>query len=578
MSGNDFGPGHQAHRQGSHPTAGNRNLRAALAADPELGAGNVVPKLRAHGADPDGPGVTFDTDVSGHPAWTPLTLGTLHRLVAARAAWLHEHGIRPRDPVAVYVHSAADCLLSFLALSWLGAIPAVMNGNLPGDVAVAYLRRLRAVGVLTDERHHGLLSGQDLGLDRPGGSGPREAGSGLLDVASAGTGDPTRAPVHYRHHGDDPVAITHSSGTTRTPAAVVHSHDSLFAAVRRVRLTEPRPSGPVRELSALPAAHAAGIITLNQALCNRYELLFLSAQGGQFASSGTAILDAIERWRPTGVFGFAVTWAELVRYDLTTRDLSSVRNWFNTGDSAHEAHIRRLVAVGSHQAATAAGLVTVPGSKFVDGIGSTEMGHSAFRITHRPGSNRYGRCVGRPYPFAEVALLDLETGAEVPVGQVGHVGLKSPTLAPGYWNDSVTAYRSRFRGYYLTGDLMYRDREGYYYHVDRAVDAIDLGAGSWLYTALSEERILLRCPDVRDCTLVAGRVGDAVVTDVLLMLTAEADPGVDRTGAVREALGEPAAGTLRQVVAVPDDQVLVGPTGKVRKFLMRQRHLVGATN
>jgi hypothetical protein len=53
---------------------------------------------------------------------------------------------------------------------------------------------------------------------------------------------------------------------------------------------------------------------------------------------------------------------------------------------------------------------------------------------------------------------------------------------------------------------------------------------------------------------------------------------VDRTGAVREALGEPAAGTLRQVVAVPDDQVLVGPTGKVRKFLMRQRHLVGATN
>jgi acyl-coenzyme A synthetase/AMP-(fatty) acid ligase len=553
------------------------NIRAALAADPELGAANVLPKLREHGADPAGPGISFDTEVAGHPAWTPLTLGMLEERVAARAAWLHQLGVRPRDPVAVYVHSAADCLLSYLALSWLGAIPALINGNVPGEVAAIYIPRLRAVGLLTDDLHRPLLAGKDLGL---AGIGP--AADGVIDVRETDSGDPGRAPAHYRHHADDPVAITHSSGTTRTPAAVVHSHASLFAAVRRVRLAEPRPRGAVRELSALPAAHAAGIITLNQALCNRYELLFMSAQGGQLGSSGggggAAVLDAIERWHPTGVFGFAVTWAELARFDLTKRDLSSVRNWFNTGDSAHEAHIRRLVAVGSHQVATSDGPVTVPGSKFVDGIGSTEMGHSAFRITHGPDTNRYGRCVGKPYPFAEIALLDLPSGAEVPVGQVGHVGLKSPTLAPGYWNDSVNTYRNRFQGYYLTGDLMYRDEQGYYYHVDRAVDAVDLGNGSWLYTAASEERILLRCPDVRDCTLVAGKVGDTVVTDVLLMLTAEADPALNRTDAVREALGEPAAGTLRRVVVVSDDEVLLGPTGKVRKFLMRQRHLANSTS
>lgn len=548
-------------------------LRAALAADPELGAANVLLKLREHGADPNGPGITFDTDVLGHPAWTPLRLGELERRVKARAAWLHAKGVRPRDPVAVYADAAADILLSYLALSWLGAIPALMNGNMPGDIAVEYIRRLRAVGVLTDATHRPALEGQDLGLSGFGGVGPAEAGLGLAYASETDHGDPDQAPPHYRHHPDDPVAITHSSGTTRMPAAVVHSHSSLFAAIRAVRLTEPRPRGEVRELSALPAAHAAGIITVNQALCNRYELLFLSSQGGKFETSGAAVLDAIERWRPTGVFGFAVTWAELARHDLTKRDLSSVRNWFNTGDSAHEAHIRRLVAVGSHEVPTANGPVTVPGSKFVDGIGSSEMGHSAFRITHRPGTNRYGRCVGKPYPFAEIKLFDLKTGEEVPVGKVGHVGLKSPTLAPGYWNDSVNTYRNRYQGYYLTGDLMYRDEEGYYYHVDRAVDAVDLGDGNWLYTALTEERILVRCPDVRDCTIVAGRVGDQVVTDVLLMLTEDADPNRDRTEAIREALGEPAAKTLRQVVVVPDDQIIVGPTGKVRKFLMRQRHL-----
>jgi acyl-coenzyme A synthetase/AMP-(fatty) acid ligase len=205
------------------------------------------------------------------------------------------------------------------------------------------------------------------------------------------------------------------------------------------------------------------------------------------------------------------------------------------------------------------------------------MGYSAFRIVHSGDSPRYGRCVGRPHIFADVVLFDLDTGDEVPVGAVGHCGLRSPTLAVGYWNDSVSTYRSRFRGYYLTGDLMYRDDEGYYYHVDRASDAVDLGDGNWLYTAATEERILLRCPELRDCTVVAGRLDDGrVVTDVLLMLEAGADPAVDRTEAVRSALGGAAGATLRQVVAVPDDDVVVGPTGKVRKFLMRQRHLSAA--
>ena len=45
------------------------NIRAALAADPELGAGNVLHRLLAHGADPAGPGLTFDSEVDGHPAY-----------------------------------------------------------------------------------------------------------------------------------------------------------------------------------------------------------------------------------------------------------------------------------------------------------------------------------------------------------------------------------------------------------------------------------------------------------------------------------------------------------------------------
>jgi len=538
------------------------NLRAILAADTELGAGNVLLRLAEHGADMDMPRVTFDTEVDTIAAWTSLSLRTLTERVAARAEWFARHGIGRRDPVAVYVTSAADVFLNFLALTWLGAIPALLNGGMPAEIAVEFIRRLRAVGVIIDADHAGMAE-HDLGAPIVG------------DAAETGTGDPARAPAHFRHHPEDPVAITHSSGTTRMPAAVVHSNQSLFAAVRAVRLTEPRQHGPVRELSAFPQAHTAGVIILNEALCNGYELLCLSGQGGAFSRSGEVIIDAIERWHPTAVYGFAVTWAELARYDLTTRDVSSVRFWSNSGDCAHEAHIRKLVAVGSHHAFGPDGqVISLPGSRFNDTLGSTEMGYGGFGISHRPASQRYGRCVGMPQPFAEIILVNPETGQEVPTGEVGMVAMKSPTLALGYWNDSVNTFRTRLNGYYLTGDLMYRDEEGYFYHMDRASDAVDLGGGNWFYTALSEERILKRCADVRDCTVLAGRGEDGNLTaEVLLLLAPGADPTLDRDADVSAALGEAAAAVPRRILTIPDDEIMVGPTGKVRKFLMRERLL-----
>jgi acyl-CoA synthetase (AMP-forming)/AMP-acid ligase II len=205
------------------------------------------------------------------------------------------------------------------------------------------------------------------------------------------------------------------------------------------------------------------------------------------------------------------------------------------------------------------------------------MGYGGFGISHRPGSERYNRCVGKAQPFAEVILVDPATGQEVPTGEVGMVAMKSPTLALGYWNDSVNTFRTRLNGYYLTGDLMYRDEDGYFYHMDRVSDAVDLGDGNYIYTALSEERILKDCPDVRDCTVLAARGDDgSLVFDVLLLLAPDADPARSRDDEVRAALGEVAAAVPRRIVTIPDDEIVVGPTGKVRKFLMRERLLASS--
>jgi acyl-coenzyme A synthetase/AMP-(fatty) acid ligase len=530
-----------------------KSVRAQLAADPALGAGNVLTTLVERGVGLDDPTLTFDTDVDGLPAWQPLRLRDLDERVRAWSASLHALGVRPRDPVAVSSTTAAGTVLAFLALARLGAIPALVNAKLPAELAALYLGRLKAVGLLADAPRRAELNGYDTGLPV------------LAGLEELGGGDPAAAPAPYRHYADDPVAITHSSGTTGVPKAVVHSHGSLFASIR-YRLTLPNKQGLERTLSALPVAHAAGLIALNLSLVSRAQLLMLSRQ------TGPAVLDAIEQQRPSGVLGFATTWADLAKADLASRDLDSVSFWWNTGDCAHETHIRRLIAHGYRTVVTSAGRVREPGSVFVDGLGSSEMGHSHFFITHTPETNRYGRCVGRPHAFADVVVLDAD-GNQLPDGTIGEFATRSPTLALGYWNDSATTYRTWTRGYFRTGDLGYRDADGYFYQVDRMVDSVDLGDGHRLYTALAEEQVLLACPDVLDCTVIAVREGDAVVTDVLLELDPAADPAADRTGPIRAALDEHVAATVRRVVVVGDDEIPLGPTGKVRKVHLRQRYL-----
>jgi acyl-coenzyme A synthetase/AMP-(fatty) acid ligase len=515
-----------------------------------IGAGNVLARVIAHGADLDGPGLTFDTAFDHFPAAHPLTLGELDERVQARTAWLHEHGIGRRDVVAIWATEAADIVLSFLALIRVGAIPALMNGKMSPPIAEEFIRRLRVTAVLADAAHRALL--------------PTDV---LAEPRELGTGDPARAPEHYRHHADDPVVITHTSGTTGVPKAVLHSHTTLYAALKHL-LTMPQAQGTDRILNALPIPHTATILMVNQVLGNRAEMLLLSSQ------DAPDVLRQIERWKPRAVYGFAVTWAGLAREDLSRHDLDSVRMWFNTGDCAHEPHIRKLVAVGTRETVTREGRTTVKGSHFVDGLGSSEMGHNGFHITHTIDSDHYGRCIGKPYQFAEAAVLS-STGEELPPGKVGLLGFRSPSVSPGYWNDSVTTYRFRLNGWFLTGDLVYRDDTGHYFHLDRVPDAVAGFEGPQLFTSMSEERILAALPDVADCTVIITQDNGQYVADVLLELTpAAADE--DRTEAVKAAVGDEVAAIVRKVTVVGADQVPVTVTGKVRKVALREERMTGA--
>jgi acyl-coenzyme A synthetase/AMP-(fatty) acid ligase len=535
--------------------------RAGICADAELGAGNIIHRLKAYGRPLDE--IVLETDGTwqapdgDRPA--TLTLGRLHEVVETYAGWYAAHGVRPRDPVAIHSFSGVEYAVNYLALTALGAIPSFVNGNLPPEIAREYVRRQGAVGVMTDEQHRDVFTGM--------GFHGTAAGVRPEHRVSLPAGYP------YRHHDTDPVIISHSSGTTGMPKGVPHTHRTLVhAQLHRLRISS--GADMRRVLVALPGAHNAAVATLLYCLLLRTTLRLLSSQ------RGTDVLDAIEDFKPTTVLGFAGTFGEIAAEDLAARDLSSVEAWFNTGDAAHEAHIRALVEHGSHEEyGRDLQRRRVAGSVFVDGLGSSEAGYSIFHNRHTRDTAAYSRCVGKPISFAEAAVL-AEDGTPLPAGEIGRLGLRSPTLTPGYWNDSLTFHRLRLGGYWLTGDLAYQDEQGNFYHLDRAPDAIRTAAGI-VFSTRAEELLLRELPGVDDCTVV-GVAPDGVRADWdgdgladAYALVQLADPaGIDDdaltalANAALTAAGQP---PVRRALRTSSGDVAKGATGKVLKRVMRER-------
>jgi 3-aminoavenalumate diazotase len=537
--------------------------RARIAADTELGAGNVLHRIMAYGRPLDEQVLwtdgTWQAPDGSHP--TVITLGELYDHVRTYAGFYASEGIRPRDVVGVLTSSSTEFAINFMAVNSLGAIPSFANAKLRPEIAREYFRRQGVSGAITDaERYETLAASDELGFTVT-----------AADIKPSHL-DHLPAAYPYRHHATDPIIISHSSGTTGMPKAVPHTHETLLhAQLHRLKLSVGGSMG--RLLVALPGNHNAAMSVMMFGLLLGSPVKLLSSQHGE------DVLDAVQEFKPTTVFGFSGTYAQMATADLSTWDTSSIEAYYNTGDAAHEAHIRVLIGLGSHEEiGRDLKPHRVPGSVFTDGLGSSETGYSIFHNGHRPGSTSFGRCIGKPMSFARAAVL-AEDGQPLPAGEIGRLGVKSPTLTPGYWNDSITWHRLRLGGYWLTGDLAYQDAEGNFYHLDRAPDAIRT-AGGIVFSTRTEELLLANKPELVDCTVTAIAAdgvradwdGDGIADAyVLLQFSGAEDPAEDLTAWVNDLLAQHGFPPVARALRMDYSDVSFGVTGKVLKRVMRER-------
>ncbi|GIF16732.1 class I adenylate-forming enzyme family protein [Actinoplanes teichomyceticus] len=542
-----FGPSHRGLR-----------ARLELLATRQLGAGDFLWHALERGQDHQAPLFHHLPPGGGPEDVVVYSLADLRDETERYARWFHSQGVTHGDRVGVFTRNGMASFVHFLALNSIGAIPAVINPNMVPDTAARYLSRLDAVGVVVDADKLGpLLNGlQD--------ARPFRFTASQEEMHAAPPAGPLPPVYPYRHGDRDPVLISHSSGTTGMPKAATFGHRQFFAGKRPRIMT--LPSGrDDKMLLAFPASHSSGYSYMMMATVIGLPTLVMESQ------DGATVAAAMRWWKPSVVTGFPITFSELIALGLEPSAAANVTTWISTADASHEAHVRELVRLGRHRSNGA----WRPGSHYLDGLGASEMGMALFLNIHGPDTEAYGRCVGYPEPIVEDALVFDEHGRELGPNQVGFLAVHTPTVTLGYWGDHELTHKSIRQGYWLTGDVGYRDEKGRFYHYDRTTDVITTRRGP-VYSLTLEEEIFKACRVVVDCAVVG--VVDPVEPTSLAPIAAlrlidqanlSAEELLNQINVALRRAGRHELAAL--VISKGENKIPLGVTGKVLKREVRAR-------
>jgi acyl-CoA synthetase (AMP-forming)/AMP-acid ligase II len=187
-----------------------------------------------------------------------------------------------------------------------------------------------------------------------------------------------------------------------------------------------------------------------------------------------------------------------------------------------------------------------------------ELAAEAIAPTGRLGS------IGHVQPQSEIAILD-EDGLRVPVGTVGEICFRGPSVMDGYWNNTAATLEAFRDGWLRTGDVGYMDDAEYVFLVDRRKDVI-ISGGENIYSREVED--VLHANDVVQEAAVIGvpdsRWGESVTAFVVLKQGAAATEDMIRATARASIAGYKCP---KRVIFVDDLPRL--PTGKVNKNFLR---------
>ena len=320
---------------------------------------------------------------------------------------------------------------------------------------------------------------------------------------------------------DEPMLIFFSSGTTGMPKMVLHNYSLPLGHIVTAKYWQQVEDNAVHltQTDSGWAKFAWGKI-YGQWICGAavgaYDTEKFTPQG---------MISALQRIRPASFCAPATIFRYLIKEDLSGYDFGFIRNTTVAGEPLSPEVFNKFREL--------------TGLEIREGFGQSETSVMAavFKwLKVQPGS------MGKPAPLFDLTLLDenkdpcddgivgnmsiaragrnlYETGGVGSAGELApgkSIGLSdSPGLFRGYWKDEDVTQNSWNNGAYQTGDMAWRDAEGYYWFVGRNDDVIKCSGyriGPFeVESALMEHKSVLECAVTAAPDPMRGQVVKATI-------------------------------------------------------------------
>ncbi|MDO9514671.1 MAG: long-chain fatty acid--CoA ligase [Syntrophales bacterium] len=416
---------------------------------------------------------------------------------------LRELGVGRGDRVIIQMPNCPEAVESFYAVYAIGAVVVPIN-FLVGAEEIAYIYR--------DPGAETVVSSMEF---LPTIEACREQAPAIKNIILIDDDVPPHTLSYHRlvekssgelepeqMEDDELAALIYTAGTTGVPKGVMHTHHSLYSNAKMQMETLHLPPG-LTGIGILPLCHSYGIASMNyNALRGGSKVVLFSS----FDIEKT--FAAIEKYKANAIAAVPAMYIYMLLYPgLEKYDISSMKYWTcgsapltrDTWDSFKEKY----------------------GYEITEGWGLTEAGANN-AANPLEGTKKVGS-IGVPMKGTKMKVVDFE-GSEIPPGEEGEIVLSGPMLMKGYWNKPEETAEVLRDGWLYTGDIGYRDEDGYFFITDRKKDIIIKGGENIAPREIEE--VLFSHPKVSEAAVIGIEdpiYGEDIKAFVVLMPGERAD-------------------------------------------------------
>jgi acyl-coenzyme A synthetase/AMP-(fatty) acid ligase len=449
---------------------------------------------------------------------------------------LRAQGLRKGDRCLVMLPRLPQWQIAMVGCLRVGVIPIPCIDMLTARDVQYRVRHSGAAGAITTAANTPKFSALPLKARMAVGGA-----EGWLDFDSA-VAQAEAKYVAERIELEDPVAMYYTSGSSGQPKGVTHAARALYAWRLSSQLWHDLKPDDLMWCTADTGWSKAGTAILYGPWSCGAAVLFYH---GRFEPRERLAL--LAKHRVTVFCAAATEFRRLIHEDLSAHDLSALRLAVSAGETVNPEVVRRWTALSS-----------VP---LLDAYGQTETLMTVCNYPFmpvKPGS------MGRPLPGTGIALID---------GQLA-IRLPNPQMMLGYWNEPERTAAAMVRkdgvDYWLTGDMVREDEEGYLFYEGRADDII--GSAGYRIGPMEVENALLEHPAVQESAAVGkpdAERGEIVKAFVVLK------PGLAGSPALAAELQEHVKRTTapykypREIEFAPE--LPKNASGKLLRRVLRQR-------